>query len=83
MYNNQEDQNTSVMDDVNDLDEGFAYYFPVLDDQEASAVPGEERPKRGRPPKDPSAAMSEAQKADRYAQLVMCYERYKASKETP
>jgi hypothetical protein len=81
MYSNQEDKNTGVMDDVNDLDEGFGYYRPIMDEQEAQAAePGDAPRKRGRPPKDPSAAMSDAQKADRMAMLMGALERYKASK---
>jgi hypothetical protein len=84
MYSNQEDKNTGVMDDVNDLDEGFGYYRPIMDEQEAQgAEPGEAPRKRGRPPKDPTSAMSDAQKADRMAMILLALDRYKASKETP
>lgn len=68
---------SSVMEDVNDLDEGFGYYRPLMDeDDEAKST--EPKPKRGRPSKDPSAAMSASQKAERRAALVAAYERMKS-----
>jgi len=67
--------NNNVLDDVNDLEAEFGYYRPLMDEAEAGVAAGTERPRRGRPPKDPSAAMSDVQKADRMAVIMEAIER--------
>ena len=71
----------SVMDDVNDLDAAFGYFRPIMEDDDESedveASAPTERPRRGRPRKDPVDAMSAADKAARRQMLVEAYNRVK------
>jgi len=68
---------SSVMDDVNDLDAEFGYFRPLMDEEE-EVKSRDDSPRRGRPPKDPASAMTDAAKAARRATLVDCYMRSKA-----
>lgn len=61
---------TTVLEDVDNLDAEFGYFRP-LDERDEDASPAQ----RGRPPKDPTEAMSDREKANRRAMLIAAYEK--------
>ena len=66
-------QEGNVLDDLDDLEESFGYYRPIMEEDEEAQADGTAPRKRGRPPKDPSEAMSAVQKADRLANIKAAY----------